>query len=101
MVINCDYDDSCETYFDADGDGGNVNCNGVDIDGTDKEIDDDDDDGHRGNNDDTDETDDDDGDDGDSDHDDGNNCKSYDSAGNDYDIASDWFLLMMITPISM
>ena len=55
----------------------------------------------KGNNDDTDESDDDDDDDDDYDHDDGNNSKSYGSAGNDYDIASDWFLLMVITLISM
>ena len=47
MVINCYYDDSGETYFDVDGDGGHVNCDGVDIDGTDTEIADDDDDGDK------------------------------------------------------
>ena len=47
MVINCDYDDSGETYFDADGDGGNVNCDGVGIDGTETEIYDADDDGDK------------------------------------------------------
>ena len=65
MVINCDYDDSGETYFDVDGDGGNVNCDGVGIDGTETEIYDADDDGDKGNNDDNDETDDGDDDDDD------------------------------------